>query len=120
MAPQSDAREVIVCGSSDRTCCAELDTVTKRVPSPLTVAKPRYSGRNKAESPLRLLPSARKEALRRVGYRERSVCVHPPTERTPYAELDTLREESVCPTFSLPSRKARRSGCIEAESTDYA
>ncbi|KAL3189142.1 hypothetical protein MRX96_003277 [Rhipicephalus microplus] len=120
MALQSDAREVIVCGSSDRTCCAELDTREESVcPPPLTVAKPRYSGRNKAESPLRLLPSAGKEALRRVGYSRKKRVRPPPTERTPYAELDT-HEESVCPTFHCRVAKPRRSGCIEAESTDYA
>ncbi|KAH8021311.1 hypothetical protein HPB51_014882 [Rhipicephalus microplus] len=75
--------------------------------------------RNEAESPLRLLPSARKEALRRVGYSRKKRVRPPPTERTPYAELDT-HEESVCRTFHCRVAKPRRSRCIEAESTDYA
>ncbi|KAH8042587.1 hypothetical protein HPB51_024808 [Rhipicephalus microplus] len=92
-------------------------------------------GRNEAESPLRLLPSARKEALRRVGCSRKKRVRPPPTERTPYAELDSqanaaccntttttldTHEESVCPTFHCRVAKLRRSGCIEAESTDYA
>ncbi|KAL3222226.1 hypothetical protein MRX96_028525 [Rhipicephalus microplus] len=59
------------------------------------------------------------EALRRVGYSRKKRVRPPPTERTPYAELDT-HKESVCPTFHCRVAKLRCSGCIEAESTDYA
>ncbi|KAL3187877.1 hypothetical protein MRX96_000496 [Rhipicephalus microplus] len=68
---------------------------------------------------LHLLSSARKEALRQVEYSRKKRVRPPPTERTPYAELD-IHEESVCPTFHCRVAKPRRSGCIEAESTDKA
>ncbi|KAL3218360.1 hypothetical protein MRX96_031553 [Rhipicephalus microplus] len=120
MALQSDAREVIVCGSSDRTRCVELDTREESVcPPPLTAKKPRHSGCNEAESSLRLLPRAREGSPAPSRILAKKRVRPPPTERTPYAELDT-HEESVCPTFHCRVTKPRRSGCIQAESTDYA
>ncbi|KAL3194422.1 hypothetical protein MRX96_016214 [Rhipicephalus microplus] len=122
MALQSDAREVIVCGSSDRMRCAELDTREESVcPPPLTAEKPRHSGRSEAESPLRLLPKCSEGSPAPSRILAKELCAPPLTERVappPYAELDT-HEESVCPTFHCRVAKPRRSGCIEAESTDY-